>query len=213
MKNEYSQHLRDVIEYSREEAERLQNSYIGPEHLLLAIIRDGAGLAYDVLGRFLTIPNVKKRIEEQIKSADDFSGNVRNISISKLTERVLRLTILEAKNFHRREADTEHLVLAILKEKNNMAARFLLDEGLSYELFFREFSRVYAERGEQKTQTQEDMKISNSVIQKMMKTTRKRTTASAGATTRGLRRATSRAAGSNRSPLPTRRSWTTSVRT
>ena len=67
MKNEYSQHLRDVIEYSREEAERLQNSYIGPEHLLLAIIRDGAGLAYDVLGRFLTIPNVKKRIEEQIR--------------------------------------------------------------------------------------------------------------------------------------------------
>ena len=159
MKNEYSQHLRDVIEYSREEAERLQNSYIGPEHLLLAIIRDGAGLAYDVLGRFLTIPNVKKRIEEQIKSADDFSGNVRNISISKLTERVLRLTILEAKNFHRKEADTEHLVLAILKEKNNMAARFLLDEGLSYELFFREFSRVYAERGEQKTQTQEDIQF------------------------------------------------------
>ena len=159
MKNEYSQHLRDVIEYSREEAERLQNSYIGPEHLLLAIIRDGAGLAYDVLGRFLTIPNVKKRIEEQIKSADDFSGNVRNISISKLTERVLRLTILEAKNFHRKEADTEHLVLAILKEKNNMAARFLLDEGLSYELFFREFSRVYAERGEQKIQTQEDIQF------------------------------------------------------
>lgn len=154
MKNDYSQHLRDVLEYSREEAERLQNSYIGPEHLLLAIIRDGEGIAYDVLSRFLIIPDIKKKIEGHIKNSEDYLiQEIRDISISKLTERVLRMTILEAKLFHKKEADTEHLILAILKEKNNLAARLLIENGLTYEFFYREFSGAYAERGEGNSQS------------------------------------------------------------
>ena len=133
MKN-YSKRLIDVIEYSREEAARLQNSYIGPEHLMLGIIREGEGEAMRVLRELHTDPmDIKRKIEQEIKNTFDSEDSVQHeIAISKTTERVLRMSMLESRLFKEDETDTEHLLLAILKEEFNVAAKVLNDAGITY---------------------------------------------------------------------------------
>ena len=130
MKNNYSKRLMDVLEYSREEAARLQNSYIGPEHLMLGIIRDGEGKAMEILhGLNVDERDVKKRIEEEIKNTCETEEAVQhNITVSKTTERVLRMSMLESRLFKKEETDTEHLLLAILKEEFNRQGEILEDE-------------------------------------------------------------------------------------
>ena len=134
MKNNYSKKLMDIIEYSREEAARLQNSYIGPEHLMLGIIRDGEGKAVQTL-RELNIDewDIKRKIELEIKNtieAED--AGQHDIVISKTTERILRMSMLESRFFKKEETETEHLLLAILKEEFNVAAKVLNEAGITY---------------------------------------------------------------------------------
>ena len=124
----------DVIEYSREEAARLQNSYIGPEHLMLGIIRDGEGKAVQAL-RELNVDewDIKRKIEQEIKNTIDAEDAVQHdIAISKTTERVLRMSMLESRLFKKKETGTEHLLLAILKEEFNVAAKVLNEAGITY---------------------------------------------------------------------------------
>ncbi|OUO53198.1 Clp protease ClpC [Parabacteroides sp. An277] len=137
MKNNYSERLMDVIEYSREEAGRLQNSYIGPEHLMLGIIREGENKAYELLEDLHVDPfTIKKLIEQEIKNTVDVSYDAREITVSKTTDRVLRMSVDEAHLFQQEEVGPEHLLLAILKEDRNVAARILKDSGLSYQQLF-----------------------------------------------------------------------------
>ncbi|MDH6345249.1 MULTISPECIES: ATP-dependent Clp protease ATP-binding subunit [unclassified Parabacteroides] len=132
MKNNYSKKLIDVLEYSREEAARLQNSYIGPEHLMLGIIRDGGGNAVRILHELnADIYEIKKTIEEDIRNGID-SEPGGELALTKTTERVLRMSMLEARLFKNEETDTEHLLLAILKEEFNIAAKVLGDKGITY---------------------------------------------------------------------------------
>ncbi len=134
MKNNYSKRLMDVLEYSREEASRLLNSYIGPEHLMLGIIREGEGKAVQIMHK-LNIDDweIKKQIEKEIKNTIESDEiNQQNIAISKTTERVLRMSMLESRLFQKEETGTEHLLLAILKEELNIAAKILKDAGLTY---------------------------------------------------------------------------------
>ncbi|MDR0430727.1 MAG: ATP-dependent Clp protease ATP-binding subunit [Tannerellaceae bacterium] len=134
MKNNYSKKLIDVIGYSREEAARLQNSYIGPEHLMLGIIRDGESKAITILHELnADIFEIKRKIEEEIRNtydADEVAGT--DIIISKTSERVLRMSMLEARMFKSEETETEHLLLAILKEEFNVAAKVLEHIGVTY---------------------------------------------------------------------------------
>ncbi|MDR1644979.1 MAG: ATP-dependent Clp protease ATP-binding subunit [Tannerellaceae bacterium] len=134
MKSNYSKQLMDVLEYSREEATRLQNSYIGPEHLMLGIIRDGEGNAIDLLYKLkINILDIKKSIEQDTRNVYDaeyVAGN--EIVISKTSERVLRMSLLEARGFKSEETRTEHLLLAILKEEFNLAAKILGEAGITY---------------------------------------------------------------------------------
>ncbi|GAB6395087.1 MAG: ATP-dependent Clp protease ClpC [Bacteroidales bacterium] len=134
MKNNYSKKLRVVLEYSREEAGRLQNDYVGPEHLMLAIIRDGKGRAVEILTELkVDIFGIKKQIEKEIRNVEtDDSTAGTEITISKNCERVLRMSLLESRRLKRKETETEHLLLAILKEKYNVAARILGKAGVSY---------------------------------------------------------------------------------
>ena len=137
MKNKYSERLIDVIEYSREEAGRLQNTYIGPEHLMLGIIRDGSGKAYQLLEDFHVDPfTIKRLIEQEIKNTVDSDYSTQEITVSKTTERVLRMSDAEARNLHKDQTDTEHLLLAIIREEYNVAARILMDAGISYSSLF-----------------------------------------------------------------------------
>lgn len=124
----------DVFEYSREEAARLQNSYIGPEHLMLGIIRDGEGKAIEVLhGLYVDEKNIKQEIEKEIKNTGtEEKVASQDIVVSKTTERVLRMSMLESRLFRQEETDTEHLLLAILKEEFNVAAKVLREAGVTY---------------------------------------------------------------------------------
>lgn len=134
MRNNYSKKLIEVIEYSREEAGRLQSSYIGPEHLMLGIIRDGEGKAIQaLLDLKVFISELKRSIEREIKNTIDVEGVVQHeITVNKTTERVLRMSMLESRLFKSEQTDTEHLLLAILKEEFNMAARILNNYNITY---------------------------------------------------------------------------------
>ncbi|MDH6313702.1 ATP-dependent Clp protease ATP-binding subunit ClpC [Parabacteroides sp. PFB2-10] len=134
MKQNYTKRLMDVIEYSREEAMRLQNSYIGPEHLMLGIIRDGEGKAIQLLHELNADPTgIKRCIEQDIRNTVDADDDhQQEIALTKTTERVLRMSVLEARMFKSTETGTEHLLLAILKEEFNIAARALNKEGVNY---------------------------------------------------------------------------------
>lgn len=134
MRNNYSKRLINVIEYSREEASRLQNSYVGPEHLMLGIIRDGGGkamqLLYDLHADAL---DIKRKIEHEIRNTfETEDSDLQDIAISKTTERVLRMSMLESRLLRADETDTEHLLLAILKEEFNVAAKVLGEAGVNY---------------------------------------------------------------------------------
>src|SRR5699024_405296 len=134
MNNQFSQRVSDIIVYSKEEANRLRSRYIGPEHLLLGILRDGEGKAIEILSKLNTnIAIIKQQIEVQLKAeADDMLLPDAEIPLSNDTAKILKMCILEARGMKNSIADTEHVLLAILREKNNMAASILEANNVSY---------------------------------------------------------------------------------
>ena len=132
MERNFSQRVKDVLGYSREEAERLQSHYIGPEHLLLGILRDGTGRALDAL-HYLGVnsSSLKSAVEEALKElSEHVSGE--ELIISKSTDKVLKMSILESRLLKSNVTDTEHLLLAILKEKDTVAANILKLNDVEY---------------------------------------------------------------------------------
>ncbi|MBP1676953.1 MAG: negative regulator of tic competence [Bacteroidetes bacterium] len=129
----YSEQLHNVLNYSTQEAERLGNNYVGPEHLLLGMLRNGTGKAIDILNRsHVNIIKVKQTIESKIRTDREPEGG--EIPVLKSTERIKKIMELETRSMSAETADTEHLLLAILKEKNNLAVEALSDEHLTYEM-------------------------------------------------------------------------------
>jgi len=128
----YSEQLHNVLIYSTQEAERLGNNYVGPEHLLLGILRNGSGKAIDILNfSHVNLSKIKQTIESQIRTDVEPTGE--DIPSLKSTEKIKKIMELEARSLSADTADTEHLLLAILKEKNNLAGDVLLAEHLTYE--------------------------------------------------------------------------------
>ncbi|MDD4922890.1 MAG: ATP-dependent Clp protease ATP-binding subunit, partial [Bacteroidales bacterium] len=133
----FSQGMRDVIGYSREEAQRLGNDSIAPEHLLLGILRERDSKAQMYLSKLnIDTLRIKRSIESRIVREEAPNKNI-DIPLDKTAERVLKMVILEARSLESRGfttnvIDTEHLLLAILKEKNNLAAEVLSEEGLEW---------------------------------------------------------------------------------
>ena len=96
MDNNFSQRVRDIMAYSREEAERLQNNYIGPEHLMLAILRDGDGMAIQVLQDFdVDIKHLKNYIDDRFRQILEPYDETRELVINKSTEKTLKMRIFE----------------------------------------------------------------------------------------------------------------------
>ena len=128
----YSEQLHNVLLYSSQEAERLGNNYIGPEHLLLGILRNGIGKAIDILNvSHVSLSKIKQSIESQIRT--DLEPTGAELPTLKSTERIKKIMELETRSLSIDTADTEHLLLAILKEKNNLAGDILNAENLTYE--------------------------------------------------------------------------------
>ena len=137
MDNNFSQRVRDIMAYSREEAERLQNNYIGPEHLMLAILRDGDGMAIQVLQDFdVDITQLKKHIDERFRQLQEPYEQTRELVINKSTEKTLKMSILEARLTKSAETDSEHLLLALLKEKNTPLNQVLTQYHIDYSSAF-----------------------------------------------------------------------------
>lgn len=142
MNNQFSQRVSDIIVYSKEEANRLRNSYIGPEHLLLGLIREGEGKAIEVLSRLnINLATVKQSIESILKKyQDEMLLPNADIPLSNETAKILKMCILEARLLKKDIADTEHILLAILKDKNNVAASVLEENNVDYKKVFEQLS-------------------------------------------------------------------------
>jgi ATP-dependent Clp protease ATP-binding subunit ClpC len=134
MEAKFSPRVKDVITYSREEALRLGHDYIGPEHLLLGMIRDGDGMGIKLLKKMnVNLPELRKNIEQSIAVAARKVNNLANIPLLKQAEKALKLTYLEAKTFKANEIGTEHLLLCILKDEDNVATKALQRFGVNYD--------------------------------------------------------------------------------
>lgn len=145
MEAKFSPKVKDVITFSREEALRNGNDYIGIEHLLLGIIREGEGLAVQILSYLgVDLLKLKSVIEKTIKGNSRKTRNLENIPLVKQAERVLKITYLEAKVFNSEMIGTEHLLLSILKDPDNVATRTLEQFGVDYEVVREELKAILA---------------------------------------------------------------------
>ena len=132
----FSQRVNDILGYSKEEAIRLGNSHISPEHLFLGILREGEGVAVDILlNNGVDLLMLKGSIEKSIKADRPVAMADNDIlPLLKSTERVLRLVHIEAKALKTKVIDTEHLLMAILRDESNLVTRFLTELDIDYSL-------------------------------------------------------------------------------
>jgi len=140
MEAKFSPRVKDVITFSREEALRLGHDYIGTEHLLLGIIREGEGSAIRLLKNMgVNLADLRKEIEAMTAaSARKANNNLGNIPLVKQAERALKITYLEAKIFKSAVIGTEHLLLSILKDEDSVATKALMKFSVDYETVKRE---------------------------------------------------------------------------
>ncbi len=138
MEENFSNRVNDVIKLSRDEAMRLGHDYIGTEHLLLGIIRDGEGIAVKLLKNLeIDLYKLKKGIEDTVRSSAS-TLTMGNIPLTKQAEKVLKITYLEAKLYKATQIGTEHLLLSLLRDEENIAAQILAQFGVNYETLRKE---------------------------------------------------------------------------
>lgn len=149
MEAKFSQRVKDVISYSKEEALRLGNNYIGVEHLFLGILREGNGLANKILDAYNVKPTlIKRNLERLIKNAENEGVQENlNLVLNKQAEKVLKFTYLESQVFKSEFIGTEHLLLAILKEEDNIVSKSLKDFDLNYENAKNELQNFFSDGG------------------------------------------------------------------
>jgi ATP-dependent Clp protease ATP-binding subunit ClpC len=139
MEAKFSPRVKDVISYSREEALRLGHDYIGTEHLLLGLIREGDGVAIKIIKSLgLDTARLRKAVEDSVRSTSGTNVNLGNIPLTKQAEKVLKITYLEAKIFKSEVIGTEHLLLSILRDEDNIASQILNQFNINYEVFKRQ---------------------------------------------------------------------------
>lgn len=133
MNNKFSKRVKDIMAYSREEAGRLQNNYIGPEHLMLGILRDGDGLAIQILQDFdVNLKSLKEQIDTQIRQTQESEQDNNELVVTKNTEKILKMSILEARLTKSSPTDSEHLLLALLKDKKTLINSIMKSYNLDY---------------------------------------------------------------------------------
>ncbi|OIQ92891.1 negative regulator of genetic competence ClpC/MecB [mine drainage metagenome] len=144
MDNNFSAQVKEIISFSREEALRLGNDFIGTEHLLLGLIRDGENIAIKVLKQLnVDLYELRKEIELAVKDKTGKNiANINSLPLTKQAEKVIRVTVLEAKALKSPLVETEHLLLSILKNKENIATQILNQFDVDYDIFRNELGLV-----------------------------------------------------------------------
>jgi ATP-dependent Clp protease ATP-binding subunit ClpC len=142
MKNNFSSRVQMVIQFSREEALRLGHDYIGTEHLLLGLIREGEGIAVEILRNLGTdLEEIKRAVEDAVKSTGE-TMTIGNIPFTKRAEKILKMAYVEAEKYKSDIIGTEHLLLALVKEKDGVAAQVLLNFDITYEAVREELENI-----------------------------------------------------------------------
>jgi ATP-dependent Clp protease ATP-binding subunit ClpC len=136
MEAKFSNRVKEVISLSREEALRLGHDYIGTEHLLLGMIREGEGVAMSLLKKLgVSLDELRQSVEQATKgTATHNVKNLANIPLTRQSEKVLKITYLEAKIFKSTLIGTEHLLLSILRDEDNLATQILDKFDVSYDV-------------------------------------------------------------------------------
>jgi len=144
MDNNFSAQVKEIISFSREEALRLGNDFIGTEHLLLGLIRDGENIAIKTLKQLnVDLYELRKEIELAVKDKTGKNiANINSLPLTKQAEKVIRVTVLEAKALKSPLVETEHLLLSILKNKENIATQILNQFDVDYDVFRNELGVV-----------------------------------------------------------------------
>ena len=136
MTSQFSPKVSEVLSYSREEAARLASSSVGPEHLLLGLLRMNGGPVLDVFHRLrLNIPQLKYDLEAKVRQ-DDITKpiNTRELVLNERASNILKLAVLEARIQRQQRVDEQHLLLAILHDQvNNGAKQILESNDMNYE--------------------------------------------------------------------------------
>jgi ATP-dependent Clp protease ATP-binding subunit ClpC len=144
MEAKFSQRVKDVLTYSREEALRLGNDYIGLEHLLLGILREGEGLAVHIMKYFgMDLSEVRKSIEKTVAKEGESLRHAENLPLIRQAERALKITYLEAKMFNSELIGTEHLLLSILRDEDNVVTKYFQKSGVDYDSVRDELKRIH----------------------------------------------------------------------
>jgi ATP-dependent Clp protease ATP-binding subunit ClpC len=144
MDNNFSAQVKEIISYSREEALRLGNDFIGTEHLVLGLIRDGENNAVKILKSLnIDLYELRKEIEMAVKDKTGKNiANINSLPLTKQAEKVIRITVLEAKAYKSPLVESEHLMLSILKNKENVATQILNQFDVDYDIFKNELGFV-----------------------------------------------------------------------
>ncbi len=142
MKKNFSNRVQVVIQYSREEALRLGHDYIGTEHLLLGLLRESEGIAIEILNNLgCDLDELKKSIEDAVKTTGD-TMTVGDIPLTKRAEKILKMAYMEAERFKSDVTGTEHLLLALVREKEGVAAQVLMSFDVTHELVKEELGNI-----------------------------------------------------------------------
>ena len=149
MDDNFSSRVKDVITYSKEEAIRLGHDFIGTEHLLLGILRDGGGKAIKILNSLdIDLDFLRKKIEilSPPNPIMNYEENLRkNLHLTRQAERALKTTFLEAKLFQGNSINTAHLLLCILRNENDPTTKLLEKLNLSYDIVKDQFKEHISE--------------------------------------------------------------------
>lgn len=148
MKEQFSNRVRDVLQYSQEEALKLGNDFIGTEHLLLGMIREGEGIAIKILKNLgVDLDKLREAIKERLK------GNVAetkssSLPLSKQLKKILLMSFIEARAYKTDIAGTEHILLAILRDKDNHGKEILERFGINFEKVKNELDDILSGRSQ-----------------------------------------------------------------
>lgn len=135
MNNQFTKRVSDIITYSKEEAGRLENDYIGPEHLLLGILREGEGKAIELLlSLYVNLKELKLDIEAEIrKKTAGNAASQEDVALNEKSSKILKMSILEARLLKAEATDTEHILLAIMRDNQTIAAEILGKHEVTYQ--------------------------------------------------------------------------------
>ncbi len=150
MEGNFSERVQEVIRLSREEALRLGHDYIGTEHLLLGIIREGQGVAVRILRNLeVDLVKLKKAIEDTVRTSGG-TLTIGNIPLTKQAEKVLKITQIESKIYKSDVIGTEHILLSLLRDEDNIATQILHQFSVNYESARAELNSILASKDPEK---------------------------------------------------------------